>query len=62
MKRKYPENRDPDTRLASRRAYYQRNKVRINEEMRKKNNAKGWWADVLDRIEKIAKKVDSESK
>jgi hypothetical protein len=57
LKRTYPENRNPETRLASRRAYYQRNKVRINEQMRaKKGKVADWWAGVLARIEIIASK------
>jgi len=55
--RKYPENRDPEKRKASRRAYHHRNKERINAELRKKRgNVKDWWADVCERIEKIASK------
>ena len=63
MKRKYPENRNPEVRLASRKASYEKNKKRWAEAQKAKRQKSGdWWAGVLERIEKIVAKVDSESK
>jgi len=42
-KRTCPENRDPAKRLESRRAFYQRNKVRINKELRDKKMTLDIW-------------------